>query len=151
MESWNQTMKTGTNKNCGSFAWQKFLNTACYYDMKQRLEDTSHSEDCHSYPTRRKRTHGYRSAWKTLSRKCFSCPTKCSNISYIFHIHNQSETKIMWKWWVWGSLCVHARESDSPPVSWGEWIGGAPDSNVHSVSQTRHVILPSFHTHQWLF
>lgn len=146
LESWNQTNRTVNNQNCGSFAWQKFLNTACYYAMKQGLEDTSHSEHCHSHPTRSKRTHGYSSTLKTLSGACFSCPIKCFNISYIF-IPTTEWNQNHLRWQVWGCLHIHAQwESDSPPLSRGQWIGGAPVSNVPSLSQAR---LSSID--QWLF
>lgn len=146
LESWNQTNRTVNNQTCGSFAWQKFLSTACCYDMKQWLEDTSPSEHCHSHPTRSKGTHGYSSALKMLSGECFSCPQSSSTFR-TFSYSQQSETKII-RGGRYEDVCTcMPSESDSPPVSWGEWIGGAPVSNVHFVSQAMHLIPPFFH---WL-
>lgn len=74
----------------------------------------------------------------------FPAPQSASTF-HTFSYSQQSETKITWGD-RYGDVCIcMPNESDSPPVSWGEWIGGAPTSNVHFVSQAMHLIPLFFH------
>lgn len=82
---------------------------------------------------------------KNSVRGMFFLPHKVLQHFIHFHIHDRvkpksSEVVDM------GDVCIYMPcENDSPPISWGEWIGGAPVSNVHFVSQAMQLIPPFFH------